>query len=64
MNRYTVFVSRNCTYEFDIIAANKDEAENKANEMFDEMQFRGSEMYDDYNGGIKLEEENVKEEEN
>ena len=60
MNKYKVGVSRNCYHEFEIIAENEQEAEDKADELFDMLQLYGVELYDDHNGNIELIEENVK----
>lgn len=60
MNKYKVGVSRNYYHEFEIIAENEQEAEDKADELFDMLQLYGSELYNDYNGNIELIEENVK----
>lgn len=60
MNKYIVGVSRNYYHEFEIIAENEEQAENKADELFDMLQLYGSELYNDYNGKVELIEENVK----
>ena len=60
MNKYIVGVSRNHYHVFEIIAENEEQAENKADELFDMLQLYGSELYNDYNGNIELVEENVK----
>lgn len=60
MNKYKVGISRNFYYEFEVIAINKEEAEDKANENFDMLTLYGSELYDDFNGKVELIEENVK----
>lgn len=60
MNKYIVGVSRNYYHEFEIIAENEEQAEDKADELFDMLQLYGSELYNDYNGKIELVEENVK----
>jgi len=60
MNKYKVGVSRNYYHEFEIIAENEQEAEDKADELFDNLYLYGVELYDDHNGNIELIEENVK----
>lgn len=59
MNKYLVGVSRNHYHEFEVIAENQEEAEEKADELFDMLQLYGNELYNDYNGKIELIEENV-----
>lgn len=59
MNKYLVGVSRNYYHEFEVIAENEDDAENKADDLFDMLHIYGSELYDDHNGKIELIEENV-----
>lgn len=47
MKEYLVTLSRSICEDFTIEAENEEEALDKANEDFDEMQFRGHELYDD-----------------
>lgn len=60
MNKYKVGVSRNYYTEVEVIAENEEQAEQKADELFDMLQLYGSELYNDYNGNVELIEENVK----
>ena len=62
MNRYLVKISRNYCYEEEVIAKDEDEAEQMVNDKVDKFQLYGSELFDDYNGEVKLIEENVVEE--
>lgn len=61
MNKYKVLVSRNYATEIEVIAENEEDAERKADDIFDALELRGHELYDDYNGSIELLEEDVEE---
>ena len=59
MNKYKVGVSRNYYTEFEVIAEDELEAEDKADELFDNLILYGSELYNDYNGKLELIEEDI-----
>lgn len=63
MNKYKVLVSRKYEREIEVIAENEVEAGIKANDIFDDLELRGMELYVDYTDSVELIEENISEDE-
>lgn len=53
MNLYKVTIQRFYDYEFEVEAEDELEAEDKAEELFDELEIKGQEMRTNYNNRIE-----------
>ena len=53
MNKYKVTIQRFYDYEFEVEAEDEFEAEDKAEELFDELEIKGQEMWSTYNNRIE-----------
>ena len=57
MKKYNVTIQRFYDYEFEVEADDELEAEEKAEELFDELEIKGQEMWSNYNNRIEEVEE-------
>ena len=53
MKTYRVTIQRFYDYEFEVEAEDELEAEDKAEELFDELEIKGQEMWTNYNNRIE-----------
>ncbi len=53
MSLYKVTIQRFYDYEFEVEAEDELEAEDKAEELFDELEIKGQEMWTNYNNRIE-----------
>ena len=53
MKTYKVIIQRFYDYEFEVEAEDENEAEDKAEELFDELEIRGQEMWSNYNNRVE-----------
>lgn len=53
MNKYKVTIQRFYDYEFEVEAEDELDAEEKAEELFDELEIKGQEMWSNYNNRIE-----------
>ena len=53
MKKYNVTIQRFYDYEFEVEAEDEMEAEDKAEELFDELEIKGQEMCSNYNNKVE-----------